>query len=233
RVQQIPAGCDRSRFFSDPDAARDLGHRFQLRDGVFTVLTCSRLAPRKGHADLFQALRLSKLRADWIIAGGGSWRNGARLWRDTWSLWSGPRLRVRRVGHVDDRTLRGLFHRADVFALTPIERMQGTRLDSEGYGLVYLEANACGCPALATRSGGCADAVLDGVTGYLAEPGDPVSIAGALQRFAAAPDAGVAMGAAGQARVDAFDGWRAATAAVRNHLAKIVDAPALRMASNV
>lgn len=232
-VLQIPAGCDRSRFFPDPNAARDLGHRFRLRDGVFTVLTCSRLAPRKGHADLFQALKLSKLRADWIIAGGGSWRNCARLWRDTWSPRPGARLRVRRVGHVDDRTLRGLFHRADVFALTPIERQHGTRLDSEGYGLVYLEANACGCPALATRSGGCADAVLDGVTGFLAEPGDPVSIAETLLRFAASPDAGVTMGAAGQARVDAFDGWRAATATVRDHLAAIVDSPAPRMVSNV
>lgn len=53
----------------------------------------------------------------------------------------------------------------------------------EGFGIVYLEANAAGTPVLATRTGGIADAVADGRSGYFAASPTPSDIAHALRRF--------------------------------------------------
>jgi phosphatidylinositol alpha-1,6-mannosyltransferase len=50
----------------------------------------------------------------------------------------------------------------------------------EGFGLVFLEAAACGVPAIGGRSGGVPDAVLDGVTGWLVDPSDEREITAAM-----------------------------------------------------
>jgi glycosyltransferase involved in cell wall biosynthesis len=55
--------------------------------------------------------------------------------------------------------------------------------DAEGFGMVILEAAACGTPAVATAVGGVPAAVLDGVTGLLVPPGDTTALAAALVRI--------------------------------------------------
>jgi glycosyltransferase involved in cell wall biosynthesis len=67
------------------------------------------------------------------------------------------------AGHVDDEALLDLYRRAWVLAATSVH---------EGWGMTITEAAACGTPAVATRTVGHLDAVTDGVTGLLAEPGD-------------------------------------------------------------
>jgi glycosyltransferase involved in cell wall biosynthesis len=71
----------------------------------------------------------------------------------------------------------------------------------EPYGLVPLEAMAAGRPVVATRSGGIPETVVDGVTGWLVEPGDPSELADRLAHVLANPDEAVRMGAAGRDRV--------------------------------
>ena len=56
--------------------------------------------------------------------------------------------------------------------------------DTEGFGMVILEAAACGAPAVATRVGGVPAAVEDGATGLLVPPGDADSLSAALVRIA-------------------------------------------------
>lgn len=83
---------------------------------------------------------------------------------------------ARFLGHVTDQELEHCYQEASVFVLTP--RQVGVHF--EGFGLVYLEAGAYGLPVVATRSGGVAEAVIDGQTGLLAEEGDAGGVASAL-----------------------------------------------------
>jgi glycosyltransferase involved in cell wall biosynthesis len=53
----------------------------------------------------------------------------------------------------------------------------------EGFGIAYLEANACGTPVLAAKTAGAAEAVSEGRSGYFVEEPTVASIANALERF--------------------------------------------------
>ncbi|MFW6695222.1 D-inositol-3-phosphate glycosyltransferase [Streptomyces sp. MAR4 CNX-425] len=80
---------------------------------------------------------------------------------------------------------------------------------SESFGLVALEAQACGTPVVAAAVGGLPVAVRDGVTGYLVEGHDPAGFAAALGRLAADPALTARMGAAAARHAAGF-GWDAA-----------------------
>jgi glycosyltransferase involved in cell wall biosynthesis len=67
-----------------------------------------------------------------------------------------------------DEDIVGLYQACDLFVLPTLH----SESDVEGFGIVLLEAAAAGKPAVATRVGGIPDAVDDGKTGHLTEPGD-------------------------------------------------------------
>ncbi|WP_130796913.1 D-inositol-3-phosphate glycosyltransferase [Streptomyces otsuchiensis] len=83
---------------------------------------------------------------------------------------------------------------------------------SESFGLVAVEAQACGTPVIAAAVGGLPVAVRDGVTGYLLDTHDPVAFAGALRRFTDEPRRSELMGEAATRHAHGF-GWAAAAAA--------------------
>jgi len=87
-----------------------------------------------------------------------------------------------------------LLSAADLFVLSSRQ---------EGFPITILEAMAAGRPVVATRVGGCAEAVLDGRTGLVVPPDDPDELAGAILRVLADPGLAEAMGEAGRARVQA------------------------------
>jgi phosphatidylinositol alpha-1,6-mannosyltransferase len=109
------------------------------------------------------------------------------------------------LGRVADENLPALYGCADVFAMLCRNRWLG--LEQEGFGIVFLEAAACGVPQVAGDSGGAADAVADGETGLVVRrPDDPAAVAAALARLL--DDAGLRarLGAAARARAAAeFD----------------------------
>jgi phosphatidylinositol alpha-1,6-mannosyltransferase len=76
-------------------------------------------------------------------------------------------------------------------------------LEAEGFGIVFLEAGACGIPVVAGRSGGSHEAVVDGETGYIVEPRDTRSVRDALARLLGDAALRGAMGRAARARVEA------------------------------
>jgi len=94
--------------------------------------------------------------------------------------------------------------------------------DVEGFGLVYLEANACGKPVIGGRSGGVPDAVLDGVTGLLVEPTDTDDIAAAIIKLLADRDYARRLGENGRRRVEIEMNWDNAAACVRTALLDLV-----------
>jgi phosphatidylinositol alpha-1,6-mannosyltransferase len=76
-------------------------------------------------------------------------------------------------------------------------------LEQEGFGIVFLEAAACGVPQVAGASGGAAEAVADGETGVVVPaPDDPRAVAAALAPLLDAPDLRRAMGAAARRRAE-------------------------------
>jgi glycosyltransferase involved in cell wall biosynthesis len=94
-------------------------------------------------------------------------------------------------GHVQD--VPGLLARATAVVLPSL---------SEGISLTLLEAMARGLPVVATRVGGNAEVVEDGVTGRLVEPADPEALAAALVELGGVTDQTRSMGRAGRARVE-------------------------------
>ena len=72
----------------------------------------------------------------------------------------------------------------DEFTLPPLD----LGVDVEGFGIVFIEANAAGVPVVAARTGGVSDAVQEGISGVFADPMDPDSIAEAIKSVALAGD---------------------------------------------
>jgi alpha-maltose-1-phosphate synthase len=77
----------------------------------------------------------------------------------------------------------------------------------EPFGLINLEAMACGTPVVASRVGGIPEVVVDGETGWLVPPGDPAALAEALRVALADPARARRMGEAGRRRVEAHFSW--------------------------
>jgi glycosyltransferase involved in cell wall biosynthesis len=111
--------------------------------------------------------------------------------------------RVEFLGRVEREALPELFRSAAVVACVPWY---------EPFGLVALEAMACGRPVLASAVGGLVDTVLDGVTGVLVTPRDPPAVASGLRRILDDPAFGEQLGRAGAARARSRYGWRTVAA---------------------
>jgi phosphatidylinositol alpha-1,6-mannosyltransferase len=90
---------------------------------------------------------------------------------------------VRFVGPIEDHELPLWYSLGDVFVMPS----RSEPPDVEGFGIVYLEAAACERPVVAARAGGVPDAVSEGVSGLLVEPGDPAGLARALVELLSDP----------------------------------------------
>lgn len=78
---------------------------------------------------------------------------------------------------------------------------------SESFGVVAVEAMACGCPVVVSDADGFTEVVEDGVTGFIVPRGNPEAAADALQKFIDVPDLRDKMGAAGIQRVKKLYDW--------------------------
>jgi phosphatidyl-myo-inositol dimannoside synthase len=197
----IPPGVDGRRFRPIDAAERAaVRRRFGLDPDRPLVLGVSRLVPRKGFdvvIDAMSALEGVQL----AIAGGG---------RDRKRLERRARGHAHFLGRVPDADLPELYACADVFAMCCRDRWRG--LEAEGFGIVFLEAAACGVPAIAGRSGGSHEAVADGETGYVVAPRDVGAVRSSIRRLLADDDLRARMGAAARKRaVDEFSNDQLAT----------------------
>jgi D-inositol-3-phosphate glycosyltransferase len=206
RIEIVPPGVDHA-FFSpgDQGGARTA---LDLPPDRPVLLFVGRIQPLKGLDVAVTALAaLPQHDAVLVAVGGPSGPSGevelARVHELAREL--GVEDRVRYVPPQPHHLLSTYYRAADV-CVVPSR--------SESFGLVALEAAACGTPVVAAAVGGLATIVEDGTTGLLIEGRDPAAFADAIAGLLADPARARAMGAAGAARARGYT-WSTAAARLR------------------
>ena len=176
KVVTIKNGINAEDFSEVPDGeVTRLLERYGL-EGRKIILSLCRLVPRKGidvTLEAFSLLRKEGVDAVLVIAGTGP--DEARLKTMAGAL--GLEDSVRFIGYVPDSEVRVWYYACDSYIML-------SRKDDffvEGFGLTFLEANACGIPVVGGRHGGVVDAIKDGETGFLVDPMDAPAAAEKLR----------------------------------------------------
>jgi type III pantothenate kinase len=200
KASVVPCGVDTARF--TPRGPR------ALAPDRPTIAVVGRIVPRKGADLVISALAELADRGiadvDLIVVGGPDAAGGelladaeiARLAEIACALGVGDRVRF--LGRIPQEALPAVLRSVDAVVCTPWY---------EPFGIVPLEAMACGVPVVAAAVGGLRDTVVDGVTGVHVPPRDPAALADALA--ALLPDAARrrALGRAGRERVECEYTW--------------------------
>ena len=194
RIWVVPCGVDPARFRPDGPAELRPADRFRL-------VAVSRLVERKGLADVIAALP-DLPGAELVVAGGpppaglAADPEARRLLRRAARLGVADRVVLR--GGLPGEAVPALLRSADVVVCAPWY---------EPFGIVAVEAMACGVPVVASAVGGHLDTVVHGETGLLVPPRRPDLLAQALGGLLADPGGRARMGVAGAARARAWYSW--------------------------
>lgn len=152
------------------------------RDAELEILSTARLVEKKGIDDALRALARLERRWTYTVIGDGPLR--AELERLALAL--GIAQRVRFVGAQPQDVVRRALGRAHVLLAASRRAANG---DEEGTPVAVLEAMASGVLVVSTRHSAIPELITDGVTGFLAEPGDASSLEAQLRRALASSDA--------------------------------------------
>jgi len=166
------------------------------------ILSVGRLSRRKGFDQMIRAVAL--LNAEgiplrYIIAGIGEdadYLDGLIQEHNLQKV-------VHRIGAVSDEDLPRWLNACDVFAM-PNREING---DNEGFGMVFIEAAACGKPCLAGDAGGTGSAVLDGVTGIRVDGTSVLAVSEGLRKMLIQDGLATTLGQHGLERVKQEFAW--------------------------
>jgi phosphatidylinositol alpha-1,6-mannosyltransferase len=197
KTNLLPNFVDTSRF-------RLSGRRPELRaqlgwDDKLIILTLARLEPRKGIDQALKALALlhakGRLPPNWRYIVGGCGKEHDRLVKLSEQLALTDCVTF--MGFIPDSNLAEIYEAADIF-LQPNREIDG---DTEGFGIVFLEAAACGLPVIGGTAGGTADAIAEGINGYRVDGESLQEIGEAIERLAGDAQLRQRMGLQGAAMV--------------------------------
>lgn len=161
----------------------------QVPEGSLLLLSVGRLTKPKGHVDLLDALAPPSNRdAAFVLALAGDGPLRPALEAQANNLGIAEKLRFLGVRHDIDRLLLA----ADIYVQPSLQ---------EGLSIALLEAMAAGLPVIATAVGAAVDVIVDGESGVLVPPNDPVALAAALEELLVDVDKRQRLGRAGRARV--------------------------------
>lgn len=203
RVTALPLGVDHRRFCpGDRLAAR---RRLGLPKDKLVIVTVARLLLHKGHRLVFQALASmpAPIRERFVYLVVGQGRDFEALQKSADGL--GLKGVVRWLGYVREADLPEIYRSADLFVLC--SRDDRERPEIEGFGLAFLEAQACGIPVTGTRTGGIADAIAERQGGWLIDQDDDGALTALLAHLAEAPDHFCRMGQIARQRVEQGCTW--------------------------
>lgn len=196
RIHVIYGGVHPEKFAVNDETVRTLRSDLGLGEEKI-LLTVSRLMQRKGHHNVIRALpqiaaAVGPVR--YLIAGTGPEEDNLRHIAAQHQVSELTHW----LGYVPEPQLPAFYKLADVFIM-PSRDLPGQPI--EGFGLVYLEANMAGTPALGGRTGGTADAIEEQVSGLLVDPENLDSIAAAAIRLLTDTDLARRLGRQGCQRV--------------------------------
>jgi phosphatidyl-myo-inositol dimannoside synthase len=208
-LARVPPGVDTAAFVPGGDGRR-LRRSWGIPEGAPVLGCVSRLVRRKGQDVLLEAwtrVREQVPRAWLVIAGGGPLEG--RLGRRAPDA-------VVMTGAVPAADLPDVYAAFDAFAMPCRTRLRG--LDVEGLGMVFLEAQACGIPVIAGRSGGAPETVREGQTGLVVDGREPARVAEAAVALLEDRERRGDMGRAGRAWVEERWSWDVVGARFRSVL---------------
>lgn len=201
RVFAVPLGADLDRFHAGIDTAK-VRAKYGLNGGRW-MLTVGRLVEHKGQDQVIRALALLRdVEPDLRYAVAGSGVYGVKLRALASEL--GVEDRVNFLGHVEDDELPALYNAAELYV--GASRVAVDHV--EGFGISLIEAAATSLPVIAGREGGMPEAVVEGVTGLLADPYDPASLAATIRSLLDAPEYAAKLGAEGRRVAESRYTWQ-------------------------
>lgn len=208
KLAEVPNAVDVQRF--TPGPATHVRSRYGLSDGAPVAIACAQL----DHAHEFKRVdlaieavaRLRDAQPHLIVVGGGPLRDRLAAMAEE----AGVRDRVHFAGALAGDELVDHYRAAD-FLVLPSE--------IESFGLVQVEAMACGKPVIVSDVPGCRDVSVDGRHGFHVRPGSADDLTDAVRRMVNLPEAErIAMGEAALARVRERYTWPKSTDALERVL---------------
>ena len=201
-VRLVPLGTDPEQFRPgiDTHAVRS---RYHLNGEAPWVLTVARLEAYKGVDMALRAVaqcRRDGVAVNYLIVGSGKQRKTYQKLAEELNI----AAHVRFVGNVPEAELPAVFNIANAY-IGVSRRADGSRV--EGFGVALAEASACGLPVIAGQSGGLAEAVHDGETGFVVNPDDAEAVAAALKRLLGDQLLARRLGQAGRKAIETYYNW--------------------------
>jgi len=218
RIALISPGVDIEMFY--PGNGADFRQRLGIKEGQSLILSVGRLSRRKGFDQVIRslpALLAAKIDVHYAVIGIGE--DAGYLQSLAKNL--GVENRVHMLAHQSSADLPRWYRAADVFAM-PNRNVNG---DTEGFGLVFLEAAASGKPSVAGTDGGTGDAVIDGVTGFRVDGASISELSSALMRLLGDPEVSRELGENGLKRARERYSWDAVARATRALVSEVALRP--------
>lgn len=201
KVKVINLGVSRE-LLSFSANEKEVRQKYGLK-GKKIILTVSRLARRKGHSFVLQALRdMVPLDGNlhYLIVGDGEEKDYLKELVKDYSLEN----HVTFVGSMKGTLLWEAYSICDLFVMPNVELENG---DIEGFGIVFLEAGALRKPCIGGKSGGTLDAIVDGMTGSVVDPRRNDELKNKIQEILKNPGLGKSLGEAAYRRIADLFVW--------------------------
>jgi phosphatidylinositol alpha-1,6-mannosyltransferase len=211
RIVVIPPGVDSERFNQRTDIFADK-RRWNVK-GKKVILFVGRLARRKGVKEFIENSFVNVVReipeSVFLIVGDNpteslTQRDDVASEIDGAVSRLGLEKHVKLLGSMSDEDVIKLYHACDLVVLPALDRKD----DVEGFGIVALEAAASGKPVVATRVGGIPDAVEDGKSGILVDPGDYTGLTEVVASLLKNIELSSSLGKYGRCRAQKEFSWR-------------------------
>lgn len=203
QVEAIPLGVD--PIFFAPQIRTEARTFWSIPEDKHVICSVSRLHAFKGHDTILDAIaalpQQKRSQILYLIAGIGPALSALK----DQAQQLGITEQIRWLGFVPDKDLPTLYSAADLFVLATREIPEQRSV--EGFGLVFLEAQACGTPVVGTRSGGIPDAIVENQGGWLIEENDTQTLQSILIQLLDNPEAFTRMGAIARKRIEGECTW--------------------------
>ena len=210
-VKFLPNGVDTNRFF--PSKVDDAFlQKYSIPVGSDIILTLARIIKRKAHDDVIKAMPdiLTEFpKAHYVIAGPHRKKDSYLHYLKQLTKELSVENHVTFIDFIPEEDLKKIYSASKVYVMA--SRTLHETGDSEGFGITFLEANACGCPVIGSYEGGIPDAVENEINGLLVPSDSPNDISKSIKKLFSNEDYRKNIAKMGMARVSEKFTWEKLT----------------------